>query len=126
MTQLKPEPVSSVIKSMTRDEAFDQLRADVDFLGSALGTVISELEGEKFFNLVEKVRTLTKALRNEHDPTLAKELQQELADLSLGTAERLLRAFTVYFQLINLAEEIHRVRVNRLREGQASLAGTAQ
>lgn len=121
MTQIKPEPVSSMNKTMTRDEAFDQLRADVDFLGSALGTVITELEGKKFFNLVEKVRGLTKDLRSEHDPALVAELRAELADMSLGTAERLLRAFTVYFQLINLAEEIHRVRVNRLREGQATL-----
>ena len=107
--------------STTQDDAFDRLRADVDFLGSALGTVITELEGEKFFNLVEQVRFLTKRLRTEPDPALKEELETLLADMSLGTAERLLRAFTVYFQLINIAEEIHRVRVNRLREAQATL-----
>jgi len=107
--------------SMTQDEAFDRLRADVDFLGSALGTVITELEGEKFFNLVERVRLLTKRLRTEPDDELKEELETLLSEMSLGTAERLLRAFTVYFQLINIAEEIHRVRVNRLREAQATL-----
>ena len=105
----------------THDDSFEQLKRDVDFLASALGTIITELEGEKFFKLVEHVRLLTKNLRTDPNPKLEQELKLLLSDLSLGTAERLLRAFTVYFQLINLAEEIHRVRVNRLREGQASL-----
>ena len=116
---------SKLSKPVTRDDAFDQLRADVDFLGSALGTVITELEGQKLFDLVEEVRGLTKALRAEAEAEKKAELQRELksliAGMSLTTAERVLRAFTVYFQLINLAEEIHRVRVNRLREGQASV-----
>lgn len=102
------------------DSVFEQLKRDVDFLGSALGTVMTELEGENFFNLVEKVRRLTKSLRTDNDPTQKKELKDLLKGLSLDASEKLLRSFTVYFQLINLAEEIHRVRVNRLREGQAT------
>ena len=103
------------------DQAFDRLRADVDFLGSALGTVITELEGERVFELVERVRNLTKNIRAHADPELSAELKTLLEGMNLSTAERVLRAFTVYFQLINLAEEIHRVRVNRLREGSASV-----
>ncbi|MEX2542298.1 MAG: phosphoenolpyruvate carboxylase [Trueperaceae bacterium] len=103
------------------DDAFARLRADVDFLGSALGNVLKELEGEQLFDLVERVRSLTKRLRGEPDRSdLKEELQALLAGLSLDSAERVLRAFTVYFQLINLAEEIHRVRVNRLREGRST------
>jgi phosphoenolpyruvate carboxylase len=103
------------------DEAFSQLRSDVDFLATALGTVITELEGEVTFNLVERVRLLTKRLRVNPDQKLKKEFKDLLASLELPVAENLLRAFTNYFQLINLAEEIHRVRINRLREGQADL-----
>ena len=102
-------------------ERFQGLRDDVDFLGSALGTVMRELEGEPFFGLVERVRALTKGLRAEPDAEGREELKNLLSSLSLSEAEKLLRAFTVYFQLINLAEEIHRVRVNRLREGEATL-----
>ena len=106
----------------TGDDAFRRLKADVDFLGRALGIVLRELEGEKFFELVERVRYLTKGLRADPGALeLRRQLDGLLADLSLVMAERLVRAFTVYFQLINLAEEIHRVRVNRLREGQATL-----
>jgi phosphoenolpyruvate carboxylase len=102
-----------------RDDAFEQLRADVGFLGSALGTVLRELEGERVFDLVETVRADTKR-RRAGEEEAAGELQRRIAALDLPTAERLLRAFTVYFQLINLAEEIHRVRVNRLREAHAT------
>ena len=119
MSKLKP--VSNAPQTANYDEAFDKLRADVDFLGSALGTVITELEGERVFELVERVRALTKNIRTHADPALSAELKTLLEGLSLATAERVLRAFTVYFQLINLAEEIHRVRVNRLREGAASV-----
>ena len=104
-----------------REEAFAQLRADVDFLASTLGNVIRELEGAELFELVERVRLLTKRLRGDPRPELQRELKELLGGLPLGRAERVLRAFTVYFQLINLAEEIHRVRVNRLREGSSSL-----
>ncbi len=104
------------------DEGFARLKADVDFLGRALGTILKELEGERFFALVEQVRALTKRLRAEPENTaLQDEVKALMRGLSLAEAERLLRAFTVYFQLINLAEEIHRVRVNRLRESRANL-----
>ncbi len=109
------------IREIPTDELFSQLSADVDFLGRALGTVLQELEGADFFELVERVRGLTKALRAAPgDRVLRRELAEILSALEMGRAERLVRAFTVYFQLINLAEEIHRVRVNRVREGSAT------
>ena len=104
------------------NDAFAALRADVDFLGRSLGDVLRELEGEDFFNLVERVRALTKDIRaNPEHTDKREELSTVLENLPTEEAERLLRAFAVYFQLINLAEEIHRVRVNRLREGEATV-----
>lgn len=91
-----------------------RLRDDVDFLGRSLGTVLREMEGEPFFELVETVRATTKRLRAGGDGDGASgELDRLLSTLDLATAERLIRAFTVYFQLINLAEEIHRIRLLR-------------
>ena len=105
-----------------QDDAFAALRADVDFLGRTLGDALREGEGDAFFGLVERVRALTKAIRSSPERTdLRSELGTLLQNLPTPEAERLLRAFTVYFQLINLAEEIHRVRVNRLREGEATV-----
>ena len=103
-------------------DAFAALRADVDFLGRSLGDILRELEGEAFFNLVERVRALTKGVRQAPgNSALRAELGTLLEGLPTPEAERLLRAFAVYFQLINLAEEIHRLRVNRLREAQATV-----
>jgi phosphoenolpyruvate carboxylase len=117
---LTDTPASMPASEPTSDGAFAQLRADVDFLASALGRVMAELEGQGFFELVERVRALTKGQRKGPDAARAEELRALLSGLTLETAERLLRAFTVYFQLVNIAEEIHRVRVNRLRESQAT------
>ena len=103
--------LSDLPNDIQPDEAFEQLSADVDYLASALGRVIIELEGQRIFDLVEEVRSLTKRLRTEPDAETKQQLIDLLAGLSLESAERVLRAFTVYFQLINLAEEIHRVRV---------------
>jgi len=115
----RPAPDQVSDQAPDQEDAFEQLRADVGFLGSALGTVLRELEGDRLFDLVETVRAGTKA-RRAGDVTAGEELRSRVAELDLPTAERLLRAFTVYFQLINLAEEIHRVRVNRLREARAT------
>ncbi len=102
-------------------DEFAQLSADVDFLATALGDVIREQEGERLYDLVERVRGLTKRLREDHgDEAAHAQLDTILAEVSTADAEKLVRAFTVYFQLVNLTEEIHRVRVNRNR----SLAAT--
>ena len=105
-----------------KTDGFTRLKADVDLLASALGQVIREQEGDWLFDLVERVRHLTKSIRAGAASQRA-ELAELLQSLDLATAEKLLRAFTVYFQLINLAEEIHRVRVNRARgEGAGQAA----
>ncbi|MEM7739060.1 MAG: phosphoenolpyruvate carboxylase, partial [Deinococcota bacterium] len=113
--RLLPQTISS------SDDAFAQLRADVDYLGRVLGSVLIQLEGKAFFERVEQVRNLTKSLRaSPDDSSLRDDLTRLLASLSIDEAERLLRAFTVYFQLVNTAESIQRVRVNRWRESQAT------
>lgn len=95
-------------------EPFDRLRAEVDLLGRLLGEAIRTLSGERFFALVEEVRLLAKA-RRQGDGEAGEALLRRVRELSLEEAEALVRAFTHYFHLVNLAEERHRVRVNRLR-----------
>ena len=99
-------------------EAFERLRREVDLLATTLGDVVRELEGDRVFELVERVRTLTK--RRRHGAPVEAELESLLVGLHHGDAEKVLRAFTLYFQLVNLAEELHRVRVVRLRGGAAT------
>ena len=95
-------------------DPFALLKAEVDLLGRLLGEAIRTLSGERFFALVEEVRALAKA-RRQGDEAAGEALLARVEGLSTEEAEALVRAFTHYFHLVNLAEERHRVRVNRLR-----------
>ncbi|MDP8961777.1 MAG: phosphoenolpyruvate carboxylase, partial [Actinomycetota bacterium] len=96
---------------MSPDRADDRdrrLRADIRHLGDLLGQTLVRQEGEDLLDLVEHVRSLSKAARGG-DGAAGKELDEVLADLELPTAIRLVRAFSVYFHLANVAEQTHRI-----------------
>ena len=99
----------------------DALGRDVSTLGRLLGEVLREQEGQPGFALVEDYRARTKALRSrEAFPAdfgdAGRDLLQRTAALTLGQARLLVRAFTSYFHLVNMAEQTHRLRVLRRRE----------
>lgn len=96
------------------------ISANVHLLGDTLGEVIRQQAGQALFELEEKVRTLAKKRRQEEDNLEVEQALMALIDnLSREEKEDIARAFTVYFELINLAEEHHRMRVLRERERQA-------
>ncbi len=99
--------------------ARDPLAREVRLLGALLGQVIVEQEGLELLELVERVRRRTIALRRADDPIERARLAEELDALGLPQIERLIRAFALYFQLVNLAEERHRIRSLRRRERAA-------
>ena len=99
--------------------ARDPLAREVRLLGALLGQVIVEQEGLDLLELVERVRRRTIALRRADDPVERARLAAELDGLDLPRAEALIRSFGLYFQLVNLAEERHRVRTLRKRERAA-------
>ncbi|MFN0062184.1 MAG: phosphoenolpyruvate carboxylase [Myxococcaceae bacterium] len=89
------------------------LRRDVRFLGRVLGSVLREHEGEALFQLEERVRKLAIARRRGPKAGRAAafaELRAVLSELPTSQMEPLIRAFSVYLQLANLAEQHHRVR----------------
>ncbi|MGQ9692024.1 MAG: phosphoenolpyruvate carboxylase [Thermaceae bacterium] len=96
---------------MREEAAFETLKREVDLLGRFLGEAIKAVSGERFFHLVEEVRVLSKARRRGEE--VAEALIQRIRGLPHLEAEALVRAFTHYFHLVNLAEERHQVRVNR-------------
>jgi len=97
----------------------DPLAREVKLLGALLGQVIVEQEGIAALDLVEEVRRATIAIRRAGSEADRERLAAELAGVSLHQAEVLIRAFSLYFQLTNLAEEKQRVRQLRARERQA-------
>ncbi len=106
---------------MSEDQLFEQLKREVGVLGRALGKAIRTLSGERIFQLEEQVRELTKSLRQGYSPEARQQLLEIVRGLSLSEAENVIRAFSTYFHLVNLAEERHRVRVNREREKNSAL-----
>ena len=105
-----------------RSEVDRPLRRDVRWLGRLLGEVLIELEGQDLFALEERIRKLAISRRRgprDQRSHAAGALFQALGGLSPAQAEPVIRAFSLYFRLVNLAEQHHRVRRAR---AHASLA----
>lgn len=92
------------------------IRRDVHFLGELLGRVLIHQEGQALFETVERIRNLAIAIRRRHRKTDDARLVRLLHRLDLPTANKVIRAFSVYFQLVNIAEENHRLRRKRYYE----------
>ncbi len=95
------------------EDADRRLRRHVRLLGTLLGETLVTQEGRRLLDLEEGVRAKTKQLRERHDAEVSRALDRELAEIDVATATRLIRAFSLYFQLVNQAELEHRVQVVR-------------
>ena len=96
----------------SRAEAADApLRDDVRRLGATVGDMLAEQHGAGFLELVERLRTTSIARRENGDAPDG--LQALLTDLPVPRAEALTRAFSIYFQMVNIAERVHRIRRRR-------------
>jgi phosphoenolpyruvate carboxylase len=95
-----------------RDERHRPLREDIRFLGDLLGQILREQAGVEVFEAEEALRQGFKALRRDpdSDPALREQLLNTVAGMPTAEAAKVARAFTLYFQLVNLAEQHHRVR----------------
>ena len=83
------------------------LRDDVRYLGNILGRVIKKQEGESFFNLVERIRLLSKAnIKNKNNKNRFYKITSEIQRLKPIKIFKLARAFTHFMNFINLAESI--------------------
>lgn len=99
------------------------LQEDVRYLASALGQVIKRLEGDAVFQAVEDLRAACRG-RRRGEATAADldTLLARVAGLPLEVAAPVARAFTLFFFLINTAEQVHRVRRRHAYEDGAEQA----
>lgn len=90
----------------------DQLKSSIRLLGDLLGQTIIDQEGEDVFRQEEEIRSLFKAWR-QGDEDATKQIDAVIPELveDLPRAQAVLKAFSNYFQLINLAEERQRASV---------------
>lgn len=89
------------------------LRREVRLLGETLGRVLIEAGGEELLHDVERLRRATIALRREPTEARRQHVLEVARSFAPERAEQVARAFTAYFQLVNLAEEHDRVRKSR-------------
>src|SRR5262249_50008902 len=93
---------------------------DVRLLGALLGQVLVEQEGEQLLAEVERIRLLARQLR-QSEADVQEELAEAVRELPLERQALVLRAFSLYFQLANLAEQHHRVRRRRQYEHEGTM-----
>ena len=98
------------------------LRRDVSSLGRLLGNVIREQEGQRLFDMVESLRTLS--ISGRADQSAFQPRLDIVHGITFTEAARLAKAFAMYFELTNIAETNHRKR--RRRASQLSPDGPAQ
>ncbi|MDR3628301.1 MAG: phosphoenolpyruvate carboxylase [Ignavibacteriaceae bacterium] len=93
------------------------LKKDIKELGIILGNVLKEQAGYSVYETVEKLRSLTKQLRadqqSENNHLIREEIIKVINSLSIGKATKVVKAFSIYFILVNAADEVHRIRIQR-------------
>ena len=96
-----------------------ELRSRVKLLGTLLGNLLRDHAGQAVYDAVEKLRKGYIGLRKKDDQARRRRLMQLIDDLDVQTLEQVIRAFSIYFMLVNLAEEAwaHRWRRRQLHAG---------
>jgi len=94
-------PVTKIM-STTHDK---QLRSRVKLFGNILGRVLLEHAGKDVFSAVEKLRKGHLSLRDKNDSARRRRLDKLVASLDPQSTEHVVRAFSIYFSLVNIAEE---------------------
>ena len=105
-------------RSTTREKRDSErpLVEDIRLLGRILGDVIRVQEGPEAYELVEQIRKLSVAFRRDADHEADKALKKLLKSLSGERAVSVIRAFTYFSHLANLAEDRHHIRRRAIHE----------
>jgi phosphoenolpyruvate carboxylase len=108
---------SAPIQPFATDDRYRPLRDDVRTLGAILGQTVRRIEGEEVYQGVENLRALTKSWHrgtlSEIDPVL-----RMVESFDLGQSTKIIKSFVSYFDLINIAEQNHRLRRRAVSESE--------
>jgi len=111
-------------QDITFEDKDHALRDDVRKLGAMVGDLIREQDGEELFEIVENAR-LRAIRRREDNEKTGEELAKLVHNLDPDLALTLIRSFSTYFQMVNTAEKVHRIRRRReyLRDAEVDQPG---
>ena len=111
--------MTETMVTASKSQSNNLLRRDVRFLGNILGEVLVHQGGTELLDIVEKIRETSKSLRAEFLPELYTEFKTMIQELDSENRHQVIRAFAIYFQLVNIAEQNHRIRRKRDYERSA-------
>lgn len=103
-------------KAARKNDKDQPLIDDIRLLGRILGDIIREQEGVAVYELIEQVRQLSVAFRRDQDHEADKTLKKLLKGLSTDQTVSVIRAFTYFSHLANLAEDRHHIRRRAVHE----------
>ncbi|OBZ16348.1 phosphoenolpyruvate carboxylase [Bacillus sp. FJAT-27264] len=116
--------MTELTTTVSKSNSNNLLRRDVRFLGNILGEVLVHQGGNELLEIVEKIRETSKSLRSLYLPELHSEFKELINSLDSENRHQVIRAFAIYFQLVNIAEQNHRIR--RKRDYERSAGETVQ
>ncbi len=99
-------------QDITFEDKDQALRDDVRTLGAMLGDLIREQSGDELYEFVEAAR-LRAIRRREGNEKPGEELSELVGGLDAKEALQVIRSFSTYFQMVNTAEKVHRIRRRR-------------
>jgi phosphoenolpyruvate carboxylase len=117
------------LKDAVEDQGSDKdrpLRDDIRLLGRILGDTIREQEGEAIFDIVERIRQMSIRFHRDDDEAARQGLEATLNNLTPAQTVRIVRAFSYFSHLANIAEDQHHIRRTRAHTlaGAVPRAGT--
>lgn len=111
--------MSEAISEANRNDSSNPLRRDIRFLGNILGEVLVHQGGTELLDIVEEIREKSKSLRADMHPERFVQFKSLILNMDCTIRHQVIRAFAIYFQLVNIAEQNHRVRRKRDYERSA-------
>ena len=124
-------PSDTELRSNRADEALAleedaRLRNDIRLLGRILGDTVRDQEGADVFDLVERIRQTSIRFHRDNDKPARRELEIILDSMSTSETVRIVRAFSYFSHLANIAEDQNNIRQMRTRSssGGAPPSGT--
>ncbi len=120
------EPRANRAEDVQALEADARLRDDIRLLGRILGDTVRDQEGADLFDLVERIRQTSIRFHRDEDRLARRELEQNLDSMSNSETLRIVRAFSYFSHLANIAEDQNNIRQMRARSAASGSGGLAE